>query len=135
MIESAEEFYQLRTSELPEEYSRAAQESASLETWLKVSEKYPEMRFRVAQNKTVPVEVLEVLSQDTEPQVRSMVAMKRKLPEHLQVVLARDKDDSVRRAVVWNVRATYAALKILAGDAEPEIREQAKDRLAKSEWS
>ena len=134
MIESAAEFNRLRTSEVPAEYDRAAREMASLHTWMMVIEQYPDMRFWVAQNKTVPIEVLEVLSRDLEPRVRHMVAMKRKLPERLQAALARDENDSVRRAVAWNPKATRAVLKFLADDFEPEIREKAKDRLAKGKW-
>ncbi len=130
MITSAEEFYRLRTSEVEEEYNRAAHEETSLEVWLDVIEKFPEMRLWVAQNKTVPAKVLEVLSRDHDADVRSFVAMKRKLPEHIQLVLARDEDYSVRERLSWNANATDAVLRVLAEDAEMRIREKAKERLA-----
>jgi hypothetical protein len=76
VIESAEEFVRLRTSEEPDKYHRAAHEEATVETWLQVIERYPEMRFWVANNKTVPLEVLEVLRQDADARVRSMVRCK-----------------------------------------------------------
>ena len=76
MIESAEEFVRLRTREDPGEYHRAAHEEASTGTWLDVIERYPDMRFWVANNKTVPLEVLEVLRQDADERVRSMVRCK-----------------------------------------------------------
>ena len=92
MIESAEEFRRLRISDDPEEYNRAAHGNASLETWLEVIERWPDMREWVAHNKTVPVAVLEKLAYDPDPRVRSTVATKNKLPEHLQLVMARDDD-------------------------------------------
>jgi hypothetical protein len=130
MITSAEEFRRLRTSDIQEEYDRAAHEEASLEVWLGVIEKFPEMRRWVAQNKTVPVEILEVLSHDHDADVRSFVAMKRKLPEYIQLILARDEDCSVRERLAFNAKATDAVLRILADDAVSQIREKAKERLA-----
>ena len=56
VITSAEEFVQLRTSRNPDEYHRAAHEEASVETWLDVIERFPDMRSWVAHNKTVPLE-------------------------------------------------------------------------------
>ena len=70
MIESAEEFVRLRGSEVPEEYLRAAQDSAEVQVWLDIIQRYPDMRFWVAQNKTVPVPVLEVLRNDEDQRVR-----------------------------------------------------------------
>ena len=130
MIASAEEFYRLRTSEIMQEYNRAAHNDAPLEVWLEVIEKFPEMRCWVAHNKTVPVEILEILSRDKDPRVRSFVAMKRKLPEHLQILLAQDKDCSVRERLANNAKATDLVLRILAEDVELRIREKAKARLS-----
>ena len=76
MIESPEEFLRLRGSDDPDEYQRAAHEEATLQTWVEVIERYPDMRFWVAQNKTVPLAVLEVLRRDTDERVRSMVRSK-----------------------------------------------------------
>lgn len=54
MIESADEFVRLRTSADPAEYQRAARDDATERTWRDVIARFPEMRFWVAQNKTVP---------------------------------------------------------------------------------
>ena len=83
MIASAEEFVELRRSERQEEYLRAAWESAPREVWLEVIQRFPDMRFWVAQNKTMPVEVLAVLARDPDPRVRSIVAMKNRLTNEL----------------------------------------------------
>ena len=76
MIDSAEEFVRLRTSEDPDEYGRAAHEAASEATWRDVIETYPDMRFWVAQNKTEPLSILETLRHDPAERVRSMVRSK-----------------------------------------------------------
>lgn len=76
VIESAEEFLRLRTSEDPDEYGRAAQDQASEDTWRDVIDRFPEMRVWVAQNKTVPLTVLEELRNDPDVRVRSMVRAK-----------------------------------------------------------
>ena len=76
MIESAEEFRRLRESDDPEDYRRAAHDEAPVEVWLEVIRRWPDMRFWVAQNKTVPVLVLEVLVDDPDQNVRDMVLRK-----------------------------------------------------------
>jgi len=77
VIESAEEFVRLRSSVDPAEYHRAAQEEASESTWLEVIDRFPDMRFWVAHNKTVPLSVLEILRHDPDDRVRHMVTSKR----------------------------------------------------------
>jgi hypothetical protein len=79
MLRDAEEVARLRTSDDPGDYHRAAHEEARLDTWLDVVARYPSMRRWVAQNKTVPNEILVHLASYEDPQVRSMVARKRKL--------------------------------------------------------
>jgi len=76
VIESAEEFVRLRTSRDQSEYSRAARDDATEATWLEIIEKFPDMRFWVAQNKTVPLRILEVLRHDEDRQVRNIVRAK-----------------------------------------------------------
>ena len=130
MIESAEEFVRLRESDWPEDYRRAAHEEAPLEIWLKVIEDYPQMRFWVAQNKTVPLRILEILARDPDPHVRGMVASKRKLTPEIQLILADDPDDGVRDRLANNAKATRQALeKVAAGERGPASR-SARRRLA-----
>lgn len=74
MIESAEEFVRLRTSKDPADYER---EECAEATWLDVIERFPDMRFWVAQNKTVSLSVLEVLRTDDDERVQWMVRRKR----------------------------------------------------------
>lgn len=96
MIESAEEFVRLRTSSLPEEYLRAAEEEATTNVWIDVIQRYPGMRSWVAHNKSVPIEVLALLAVDPDPDVRSVVADRRKLTPELFRQLSADPDEAVR---------------------------------------
>ena len=77
VIDSAEEFVRLRTSDAPADYNRAARDEASENTWHDIIERFPDMRFWVAQNKTVPLSVLEVLRNDADERVQHMVTSKR----------------------------------------------------------
>lgn len=130
MIESAAEFYRLRSSEDPEEYGRAAREEAPESVWMEVISLYPDMKKWVAHNKSVPVQVLAILAADPDWRVRFMVASKRKLPEHLQLDLARDTDVGIRLRVACNAKATRLVLQFLAEDEDEEVRDRARSRLA-----
>jgi len=129
MIASADEFYGLRTSEKPDDWRRAAHEAAPVSVWQDVVARMPEMRFWVAQNKTVPVEILGLLVDDPDARVRDMVARKRKLPEHLQFRLAGDSDSGVRAALAANARVTAGVLETLLRDEEAFVREVATQRI------
>src|SRR3954469_7165755 len=129
MIESAEEFVRLRSSSEPSEYLRAASDSAPIEVWLAVIAHYPEMRQWVAHNKTVPVEVLEILARDSDPAVRMGVAMKNKLSVELFEMLAQDGDKSVRQRVACNKNVPAAVLTRLAEDECPMVAGPARERL------
>lgn len=129
MISSAEEFVRLRTSSNVDEYLQAAQDDAPLDVWKEIIERYPGMRFWVAQNKMVPNLILEILSVDSDPSVRAMVASKRKLPENIQVQLAQDSNESVRRALAHNAKTARAVLQMLVDDSAPEVRRKVLERL------
>ncbi len=124
----------LRTSNIQEEYNRSAHEEAPIEVWEKVIQNYPEMKEWVAINKTVPVEILEQLSNDVDVKVRFTVAMKRKLPESLQLKLVNDDESSVRERLVYNAKATKKVLEVLSNDCENRIKERAVERLSKGEY-
>lgn len=128
-IASAEEFVRLRTSESPEDYRRAASEDAPLDVWHRVIAEHPDMRFWVAQNKTVPAAVLELLSEDASPRVRAMVARKRRAGENVLARLAADPDEGVRAAVAGNPRTPAAVLARLRADPVARVADVAARRL------
>ncbi len=134
MIHTADEFVSLRTSETYDEYHRAANEEAPIEVWLEVIRRFPKMREWVAHNKTVPIEILDILSDDTDERVRFMVASKRKLPEYLQMKLAIDPESGVRHCIASNPKATKKVLEVLMDDEWSVIRELASERIEKKEY-
>jgi len=131
MITSAEEFVRLRNSDIHEEYSRAADDDAPEAVWRDVIDRFPEMREWVVHNKTVPVEILEVLARDDAASVRATVADKRKLSGELFDLLARDADEVVRQRVALNKKVPVHVLEHLAIDASPFVRAAALKRLGK----
>ena len=130
MILSAEEFVRLRTSEREEEYNLAGHSEAPLEVWLEVIEKYPDYRKWVAYNKKVPIEILEILSNDADYVVRSWVATKRKLTPELFLKLAKDVDESVRQRIACNPKVSIEILMILKDDPCELVAEFAIEKLA-----
>ena len=130
MIESVEEFKRLRESENPDEYLRAAHEEAPMSVWKTIIDQYPDLRFWVAQNKTVPIEILKILAKDGSSQVRGMVARKRKIDEEIKDLLVKDPDAGVRNDLAWNAKLEPEYLKILAKDSEALVRESALNKLS-----
>lgn len=130
MIISAEEFVHLRESDDPSEYRRAAEEEATEIIWLDVIRKYPRMKSWVAHNKTVPLEILDVLSNDNDPEVRFSVAMKKKLSSEIFKRLAADKDYSVRLCIARNKKVPESVLEILSHDSEAEISDAATKNIS-----
>ena len=135
MIESAQEFYRLRTSKVHDEYIRAALEEAPLDVWQDIISTMPDMKEWVAINKSIPVQILDPLARDADVRVRFAVAMKRKLPEPLQLVLAQDADETVRDRIACNAKATKRVLELLANDTEARIRERALARLKREDYA
>ncbi len=128
-IGSAEEFYRLRSSDNPAEYRRAAREEATVETWMEVIRRYPDLRKWVAQNKTVPVEILTVLARDEDWRVRTMVAMKRKLTPELFETLSCDPNEGIRHSIVVNKKTPLRVLEKMRDDPWDTIREEVRGRL------
>ena len=104
MINSADEFKRLRESEIQEEYHRAVTDEASIEVWNEILRKYPDLAFWVAQNKTIPLEILYTLTDNENVDVRCMVARKRKIDKTIFDKLKVDVNESVRHALICNTR-------------------------------
>jgi hypothetical protein len=128
-IHSADEFVRLRYSDDPADYQRAAGEEAAIGVWREVIDRYPDARMWVAQNKTVPLEILADLVSDADAEVRRMVAMKRKLTAELLSQLAMDDDETVRMRVAMHKNVAEETLQRLRDDAWDRIREVVAERL------
>jgi type VI protein secretion system component VasK len=129
MIESADRCVLLRTSEDIEMYQKAANDSATEETWHEVIDKYPDMKVWVARNKTVPLSILEILSHDESVDVRYAVAMKRKSSQDILQRLAKDPDDSIRLRIALNPKTSRTILEQLLDDEWSRVVEEARNRL------
>ncbi|MCR8842598.1 hypothetical protein NQ117_02795 [Paenibacillus sp. SC116] len=68
-----------------------------MEVWIEVIESYTDIRVWIAQNKFIPNEIMEVLSEDSSERVRWMIASINRLPEHLQIKMAKDHDLKLRQ--------------------------------------
>jgi len=64
MINSAEEFISLRTSDVNAEYYRASHDDAEDATWLDIIQRFPAYKVWVIHNKTIPLTILEILALD-----------------------------------------------------------------------
>ena len=122
MINSAEDFVRLRNSLDPALYERRRQGRGTLDVWRDIIERFPEMRLWVAYNKTVPLEVLEVLARDRDPRVRLMVAAKNKLTADILETLAIDPDDAVRMRVARHKHTSREILEKLRNDPWEDVR-------------
>lgn len=129
MIKDAEEFYRLRNSELPEEYNRAANESAELETWLDVIEKYPDMKVWTIHNKTIQIEILEKLVKDADPDVRSAIARKRKITDKIIRLLSNDTDENVKYSLICNTKIGLEHLKNISTDGSDWFKNELQKKI------
>jgi hypothetical protein len=120
VITSAEEFVALRTSSIKSEYDRAATEEAPFSVWREVIKNYPDYRRWVAQNKSVPLEILEELCQ-FDSTIRQFVAAKRKLSLAMFEALSQDESYVVRIAIAANKKAPVEILERLHGDKNKHV--------------
>ena len=104
MIESAEHFKKLRLSEDLEEQRLSTLDSADIEVWYEVINKYPELREWVVANKTIQIEILEHLATDSDSKVRYAVARKRKINDSIFNLLKSDPDETVRHSLLYNTK-------------------------------
>ena len=129
MITSAEEFVQLRTSDACDDYLRSAHEEAPVSVWLDVINQFPHMKEWVVHNKSVPLEILQLLVSDSNPNVRAAIANKRKLNAHLFDVLSKDTEEIVRHRLAYNKKAPKEIIARLAQDDSAFVRAAAINRL------
>jgi Leucine rich repeat variant len=129
MIRSVAEFVHLRTSEDPEDQTRATLDDANEKVWLAVIEQHPDLRKWVAHNKTVSLSIIRLLIDDADPLTRSWVARKRKLDRAMFVALSTDADERVRHALATNAKLPPDLLRLLAQDPVALVATEAQQRL------
>ncbi|MDR3352025.1 MAG: hypothetical protein LBO00_03255 [Zoogloeaceae bacterium] len=129
MILSAEEFISLRSSDVKAEYDRAAHEEAPLDVWKDVLERYPDYTLWIIHNKTVPLEILQMLSTSNDAKIRRDVAVKRKLSPELFEQLSQDADPEVRSQIAINKKTPLHILELLCNDKDQSVANTAKSQL------
>ena len=130
MITSAEEFIKLRASNSKDEQDRATHEAAEISVWWDVINKYPDYKTWVVHNKTVPVEILELLAQDPSATIRSEVARKRKISDMIFKLLAKDPEEAVRHALISNRKLPKGKLHLIQISGSAWLQAALKDRLS-----
>ena len=86
------------------EQYRASHDTADINVWKDVINNYPDFKTWVIHNKTIPIEILEILCTDKDPNVRSDVARKRKINDSIFNLLSMDPDENVRYALMCNTK-------------------------------
>lgn len=130
MIHSADEFKRLRESEIQDEYHRAATDKASIEVWNEVLKKHPDLAFWVAENKTIPLEILYTLADNENADVRCMVARKRKLDDIIFEKLKEDIDESVRHALICNTKVSIEKKQRIKTSDSEWLEKELKEKVA-----
>ncbi|BAZ17357.1 leucine rich repeat variant [Calothrix sp. NIES-4071] len=84
-----------------------------LKMWVR---KEPQLRVWIAQNQSLPVDMLEPLARDASPQVRLAVACNPSTPSSVLEQLSFDAEVEVRRAVASNIKTPGNVLEVLVKD-------------------
>ncbi|MBO3750924.1 hypothetical protein J5X84_33030 [Streptosporangiaceae bacterium NEAU-GS5] len=98
---------------------------------MEVVKDYPDTRFGVALNKTVPIEVLRELARDKDSRVRSMVAPKNKATADILASLADDEDEGIHQQVAGHTNTPTEVVVPLLEDSWEEVRQMARWNLAR----
>ena len=129
MIYTTEEFIRLRNSHIPSEYNRAGTDEAPLSVWLNLIENVHEMKVWVARNRSIPKEIIYILSNDDDPVVRDAIASKYPLDIEIYLRLSQDSDEGIRAKLTYNKALPISILKEMSeSDPSDFVRSQATDR-------
>ena len=129
MIESVEEFLELRERDDEESRHRLRWDIASPVVWREIIQSHPEWKRTVTLNKVLDHATLALLATDEDQLVRSDIAQKRKLSHELFAQLAADPEEAVRTRVAFNPQAPEELIRQLVSDPSRVVREAALARL------
>lgn len=125
MIKSAEEFIELRDLN----NQRASFDSAEFKVWMDVIKDYPDYRIWVIHNKSVPIEILEILTLDPNPLIRGEVARKRKINQKIFDLLKLDNNESVRFGLMSNSKISIEQLSQIKVEDSEWLKKMLSERL------
>lgn len=128
MISSAEEFKRYVESNNEDERIKA-HESAPEEIWIEILRKHPDLSRQVAFNSTIPLTILELLSQSDNVEVRWDIAMKKRINRPIFERLSNDTSPSVRHRIACNSKTPQELLVKLSLDEDEMVSEAAKKRM------
>jgi hypothetical protein len=102
---------------------------ASTQTWLEIIRHSEDAAVWVALNKTIPLEMLEVLAKHSSARVRRFAADKNRITPELIALLATDSDPSVRLRIANHKKTSAEILRRLLRDDWDQVVEIAQQRL------
>lgn len=129
MINTAEEFNLLCLSNVEEDLARSMQTEASVEIWREILNIYPKRIIDVAQNKTIPPEIMKEIVLVGNEMARSIIAERRKLPGELFLLLSNDPSEIVRRKIAGNKKTPLDILFKLKNDSIENVAAVAEYNL------
>lgn len=132
MINSAEEFIRLRTSDVGLEQEKATHDNADDTVWVDIIQRFPEFSVWVIHNKTIPIHILEMLAQNNDEAVREAVARKRKINDLIFSILSIDKSESVRHALICNRKLPNEKKKLIPVGDSNWLQRALEEQLARS---
>ena len=83
----------------------------------------------MAQNRTIPSEIMRILAAQGDEVVRSILAEKRRLPPDLFDLLSKDPSSLVRKKVAANKKTSIDIVRSLVGDVDEEVARVAEFQL------
>jgi hypothetical protein len=131
MIISPEEFIKLRTSHLKKDQDRASHDRADNSVWIDTIKQFPEFKIWVIHNKTIPIDILEILAADIDSKVREAVALKRKINNKIFNLLSCDKDENVRCALLCNTKLSKDMKKQVKIEGSAWLKQVLNEQLSK----
>jgi hypothetical protein len=105
---------------------------ASTQTWLEIVNHSEEAAVWVALNKTIPLEVIQVLAKHPSARVRRFAADKNRITPELIALLATDQDPTVRLRIANHKKTGAKILHQLLHDDWEQVAEVARKRLARA---
>ncbi|MFK0310265.1 hypothetical protein ACIQUF_03390 [Pseudomonas sp. NPDC090233] len=126
MLKTPKDFWLLCEDD---ENTSFAHVSATTELWIEILEIYPVLSRCVAANKTIPDQVIELLSKSDDMNVRLKIATKRKLNRTVFERLANDPDPNIRDRIAYNPKVPNDILEKLCKDSDPIVACSAKRKL------
>ena len=95
--------------------------------WMELIENHHDMKVWVARNRTIPKEIINILSRDADPIVRDAISSKYSLDLDIYLLLSKDPDEGIRAKLAYNKGLPNFILKEMAeNDISEFVRNEAR---------